>query len=64
MWSKFQSTKWLLTVFVEINATVMTYLDLLSGGEWVSISTVVLGGYTIANMVGDKLPNKGWSDER
>ena len=60
MWSKFQSTKWLLTVFVEINATVMTYLALLSGGEWVSISTIVLGGYTIANMVGDKLPNKGW----
>ena len=62
MWNRFQSTKWTLTVFVELNATIMAYAGMLSGGEWVGISTVVLGGYTIANVVGDKLPNKGWSN--
>lgn len=49
-------------MFVELNATIMAYAGMLSGGEWVGISTVVLGGYTIANVVGDKLPNKGWSN--
>lgn len=60
---QFESRKWQLAVFIELAATIGLFIDKLTGSEWVSISIVVLGAYTAANIAGDKLPNRGWNHE-
>lgn len=62
-WKKFESTKWQLTVFISLVAAVGLFMDKLSGGEWVSLQSIVTIFYTGANVLSDKLPNKGWKDE-
>lgn len=62
-WKKFESTKWQLTVFISLVAAAGLFMDKLSGGEWVSLQSIVTIFYTGANVLSDKLPNKGWKDE-
>jgi hypothetical protein len=63
MWGRFQSTKWTMTVYIGIIGTISLFVDKLDGGQWLALMISLSTSYTLANIAGDKLSNKGWGDE-
>ncbi len=56
MWRKFlMSRKFVLAVLTLAFASVALPLDWLTGGEWVTAATLVMGAYGAANILQPKL---------
>ena len=52
--NKFKSRKFGLTILILTLASLFLYIDKLTGGEWITICTLVLGMYKAANIVEGK----------
>lgn len=50
----FQSRKFLLTILILSLASLFLYLGKLSGGEWITLSTLIMGMYKAANVTEKK----------
>ncbi len=51
----FGSRKFLLAVFAQLVGTIGLFVDKLGGGEYVALTTVVLGLYGAANVAAVKV---------
>ena len=52
--SKYHSRKFLMTAVIEVVATVALFTAFLTGAEWITITTLVLGIYSGANVWASK----------
>lgn len=52
--NKFKSRKFGLTVSILLFASLFLYVSKLTGGEWITICTLVLGMYKTANVIEHK----------
>lgn len=48
--NRYYSRKFTLTAFASICAMVLCWYGKLSGGEWVTVQTMILGMYKAANV--------------
>jgi hypothetical protein len=52
--SKYRSRKFLMTAAVEVVATIALFTAFLTGAEWITVTTLVLGIYNGANVWASK----------
>jgi len=52
--SKYRSRKFLMTAVVETIATIALFTSFLTGAEWITVTTLVLGIYSGANVWASK----------
>ena len=51
---KYRSRKFLMTAVVETIATIALFTNFLTGAEWITLTTLVLGIYSGANVWASK----------
>lgn len=53
----YTSRKFILTVIIGLIATVALFTGFLTGGEWITINTLILGIYGGANVLSERNKN-------
>ena len=62
--AKFRSRKWQLTVGVFLVSGAALFFGRLTGGEWTTIATVLVGAYNFANVLEAKWTHESLSRQQ